>query len=94
MQNSNYMTKESVLSNTIKWFRFPMTLAIIPAHANLVRYGLLIHGEQYGMNYPDWYFYMGVFLSEIMGSISVPLFFVISGYSINQISMARYIRGN
>ncbi len=74
------MTKESVLSNTIKWFRFPMTLAIIPAHANLVRYGLLIHGEQYGMNYPDWYFYMGVFLSEIMGSISVPLFFVISGY--------------
>jgi len=74
------MTKESVLSDTIKWFRFPMTLAIIPVHANMARYGLIIHGEQYGMNYPDWYFYICVFFSEIMGSISVPLFFVISGY--------------
>lgn len=74
------MTKESILSDTIKWCRFPMTLLVVPGHANLARYGIIVHGEQYGMNYPDWYFYICVFFSEVMASISVPLFFVFSGY--------------
>lgn len=74
------MTKDILLSNTIRWLRFPMTLAIIPAHCNMARLGIMVHGQQYGMNQPDWYFYICVFFSEIMASISVPLFFVISGY--------------
>lgn len=74
------MTKESILSDTIKWLRFPMTVAIFFVHSNMARYGLIVHGEQYGMNYPDWYFYICVFFSEVVGSIGVPFFFVISGF--------------
>lgn len=71
---------ESILSNTIKYLRFPLTIGIILAHSNLGRLGFVVHGVQYGMNYPDWYYYISVLFSEVLALICVPTFFVVSGY--------------
>lgn len=74
------MSNEELLSKTIKYLRFPLTVGIILIHSNLARLGISIHGVQYGLNYPDWYFYFCVLFSEVLSSICVPLFFLISGY--------------
>lgn len=73
-------SNELLLSDTIKYLRFPMTVGIILIHSDLARVGITIHGVQYGMNYPDWYLYFCVLFSETLSSICVPAFFVISGY--------------
>lgn len=71
---------EITLSNTIKYLRFPLTVGIILAHSNLGRLGFVVHGVHYGLNYPDWYYYINVLFSEVFAMICVPTFFVVSGY--------------
>ena len=71
---------EITLSNTIKYLRFPLTVGIILAHSNLGRLGFVVHGVQYGLNYPDWYFYFSILFSEALACFCVPTFFVVSGY--------------
>lgn len=71
---------DTTLSNTIKYLRFPLTVGIILAHSNLGRLGFVVHGVQYGMNYPDWYYYFNVLFSEVLACLCVPTFFVVSGY--------------
>lgn len=72
--------EESLLSNTIKYLRFPLTVGIILAHSNLGRLGFVVHGVQYGLDYPDWYYYINVLFSEVFACVCVPTFFVVSGY--------------
>ena len=55
---------EITLSNTIKYLRFPLTVGIILAHSNLGRLGFVVHGVHYGLNYPDWYYYINVLFSD------------------------------
>lgn len=74
------MTNEIITSNTIKYLRFPMTIGIILAHGNLARLGIMVHGVKYGTNLPDWLIYTISLFSEVLASICVPTFFVISGY--------------
>lgn len=73
-------SNELLISDTIKYLRFPMTVGIILAHSNLARLGITVHGVQYGLNYPDWYLYFCMLFSEVLYSVCVPSFFLISGY--------------
>ena len=74
------MSNEYLLSKTIKYLRFPLTVGVILIHFNLARDGMLVHGVKYGYNYSDLYFYTCVFFSDVLACICVPAFFVISGF--------------
>ena len=39
-----------------------------------------MQGVKYGLNNPDWYYYIITFFSEVLPRIGVPLFFLISGF--------------
>jgi len=73
------MTNDALLSKTISFLRFPLTVGVVFIHFNLSE-GLTIHGAKFGADNPDWYFYFINFFSEVLGSICVPLFFMISGF--------------
>ena len=74
------MTNDELLSKTISFLRFPLTVGVVFIHFNLAKYGLSMHGVTYGLNTPDWYYYIISFFSEVLPRIGVPLFFLISGF--------------
>lgn len=73
------MTSDELLSNTIGYLRFPLCVLIVFLHFNLTR-GLGIQGIKHGIDNPDWYFFIIRFVSETLGALCVPLFFFISGF--------------
>lgn len=74
------MTDKELLSRTISYLRFPLTVAVVYIHFNISRKGISVHGVNYGLNNPDWYVYLINLISYVIASIAVPLFFFISGY--------------
>lgn len=73
------MTNDELLSKTISYLRFPLTVGVVFIHFNLAR-GLEIHGVKYGLDNPEWYFFIANLISEVFSRIGVPLFFIISGF--------------
>lgn len=74
------MTNDELLSKTISYLRFPLTVGVVFAHYNLAKNGFLLHGVKYGLNNPDWYYYIISFFCEVLPRFTVPLFFLISGF--------------
>lgn len=74
------MTDDRLLSHTISYLRFPLTVAVVFIHFNISRKGISVHGVNYGTDNPDWYIYLINFVSYVIASIAVPLFFFISGF--------------
>lgn len=73
------MTNDELLSKTISYLRFPLTAGVVFIHFNLAR-GLDIHGVKYGLDNPEWYFFIPHLISGVLPTIGVPLFFIISGF--------------
>lgn len=67
------------LSRTICALRFPLCILIVFVHFDLSM-GFGIKGIKYGIDNPEWYYYIIRFVSVSLGSICVPLFFFISGF--------------
>lgn len=78
-QLASIMTNNELMSKTISILRFPLTVAVVFIHFNLAK-GLTIRGTTYCLNNPDWFFYFINFISDVLGRIAVPLFFIISGF--------------
>jgi len=74
------MTNSELLSKTISYLRFPLTVGVVFLHYNLVSNGFTIHGIMYGTEYPDWYGWLILFISDVLGRLCVPMFFLISGF--------------
>ena len=74
------MTNDKLLSQTISYLRFPLTVGVVFIHFNLAKSPFSMHGVKYGLDNPDWYSNLIRFLSEVLPSIAVPLFFLISGF--------------
>ena len=73
------MTNDELLSKTISYLRFPLTVGVVFIHFGLSK-GLNIHGVKQGLENPDWYFFIIKLISETLARIGVPLFFIISGF--------------
>lgn len=74
------MTNDELLSKTISCLRFPLTVGVVFIHFNLATKGFSMHGVKYGLDNPEWYYYIINFFSEVLPTIGVPLFFLISGF--------------
>ncbi len=74
------MTNDELLSKTISYLRFPLTIGVVFIHFNLAKNGFSLHGVKYGLDNPEWYYYIISFFSEVLPRIGVPLFFLISGF--------------
>lgn len=68
------MTNDKLLSQTISYMRFPLAVGVVFIHFNLSE------GLPTNLNFPDWYFYLIQFFSNVLPCIAVPLFFLISGF--------------
>lgn len=77
--NTTIMTNDELLSKTISYLRFPLIVLVVFAHFSLNK-GLDIHGTKYGLENPDWFFFIVDLISETLARIVVPLFFIISGF--------------
>lgn len=73
------MTNDELLSKTISYLRFPLTVGVVFIHFNLT-YCLNIHGVIHGLENPEWFFLIVYIISELLPRIGVPLFFIISGF--------------
>ena len=73
------MTNKDLLSYTISYLRFPLTVGVVFIHFSLDG-GINVHGVKYGLDNPEWYFFIINFTSQVLAAIGVPLFFFISGY--------------
>lgn len=73
------MTEKVLISKTIDNLRFPLTVGVVFIHFYIGN-GLNISGITYGMENPDWYYFIVNIVSLVFAQISVPLFFVISGF--------------
>ena len=73
------MTNDELLSKTISYLRFPLTIGVVFIHFNLSN-GLGIRGVLYGLNNPEWYYCIIHLVSDVLSRIGVPLFFLISGF--------------
>ena len=75
------MAKEgnnALLTQTIDYLRFPLTVGVVFAHSYIGH--MSIHGIDYSVNAHSCANYIMVFFSQVFGRITVPLFFFISGY--------------
>lgn len=73
------MTNDELLSKTISYLRFPLTVGVVFIHNRMTTVN--IQGEE--MNYGDlwpWLSYIITFFSYVVSAVSVPLFFFISGF--------------
>lgn len=73
------MTNDKLLSRTISYLRFPLTVGVVFIHFSLHE-GLNIHGIKHGLENPEWFFFIVNFISQVLARIGVPLFFIISGF--------------
>lgn len=67
------------MSKTISYLRFPLTVGVVFIHFNLSK-GLQLPDTVYGLNSPDWFYYLMQLFSNVIPRIAVPLFFFISGF--------------
>lgn len=74
------MQISDIESKIINFLRFPLTVAVVFIHFNISRKGISVHGINYGLDNPYWYHFIIELISNVMASISVPLFFFFSGY--------------
>lgn len=77
---NNGLTNDDLLSKTIDFLRFPLTILVVYLHFNFSRQGITIHSITYGMDNPEWYYWIFDFISDTIARISVPLFFFFSGF--------------
>ena len=73
------MTNDELLSKTISYLRFPLTVGVVFIHFDLSQ-GLDIGGITHGLNNPDWYYFIINLISGTLATIGIPLFFIISGF--------------
>ena len=73
------MTNDELLSKTISYLRFPLTVGVVFIHFSLHE-GLQIRGVKHGLENPDWFFFIVNLISQVLARIGVPLFFIISGF--------------
>lgn len=78
-ENISVITHDELLSKTISYLRFPLTVGVVFIHFDLSK-GLDIAGATYGLNNPDWYYFIINLISGTLATIGVPLFFLISGF--------------
>ncbi|MBO7145188.1 MAG: acyltransferase family protein [Salinivirgaceae bacterium] len=71
---------DELQSKTISFLRFPLIVGVVFIHFNLVKMGLSAHGVNYCVSYPDWFYLLIRFFSEVLPSMAVPMFFLFSGY--------------
>lgn len=74
------MTNDELMSKTVSYLRFPLTVIVVMAHFNLAVLGFSIHGVTYGLNQPAWYYWIISFFSGKLIGLGVPLFYMIAGY--------------
>lgn len=70
----------NITSNTITFLRFPLIVMVVFIHFNISRKGISVHGINYGLDNPIWYYYLINFISSVVASTAVPLFFFFSGF--------------
>lgn len=58
------MTNDILLSKTISYLRFPLTVGVVFIHFDLSK-GITIHGCEYGLNNPEWYFQLLILLMRL-----------------------------
>ncbi|SFC13079.1 Surface polysaccharide O-acyltransferase, integral membrane enzyme [Xylanibacter ruminicola] len=75
----NKRERNNLTSKSISILRFPLTIGVVFIHFSLSK-GLNIHGTFYGINNPDWFFFVTNFISEVLARLCVPSFFFISGF--------------
>lgn len=78
-ENIGTMTHDVLLSKTISYLRFPLTVGVVFIHFDLSQ-GLDIAGATHGLNNPNWYYFIINLISGTLATIGVPLFFLISGF--------------
>lgn len=74
------MTNDELMSKTISYLRYPLTVTVVMAHFNFANTGFGIHGVMYGLDKPDWYRWIINFFGTTLVGLGVPLFFIIAGY--------------
>ena len=76
------MTKDKLLSDTITYLRFPLIVGVVFIHFNLVDKGFSANGINYDLNggNVDLVRYVVLLFSDVLPSLSVPLFFIFSGF--------------
>ena len=74
------MRDDELQSKTISFLRFPLIVGVVFIHFNLVKMGLSAHGISYCAGYPEWFYLLIRFFSEVLPSMAVPMFFLFSGY--------------
>ena len=73
------MTNDELLSKTISYLRFPLSVAIVFIHFSIAE-GINIEGKTVGAENPEWFVFIVNFISQALARIGVPLFFLISGF--------------
>jgi surface polysaccharide O-acyltransferase-like enzyme len=73
------MTNDQLLSKTISYLRFPLTVGVVFIHFSLHK-GFEVHGVTHALGNPDWFFFVVNMISQVLARVCVPLFFIISGY--------------
>lgn len=74
------MANDELLSKTISFLRFPLTVGVVFIHFNIAKSGFIMQGVRYGLDNPNWYYYIIYFFSDVLPRVAVPLFFIISGF--------------
>lgn len=87
--------KDVVWSKSIDFLRFPMMGGVVFIHFNLAS-GVAVQGEGFAQILPDWFYFIVNIISNVIASIGVPWFFVISGflffYNIDNLSTDVYFK--
>lgn len=73
------MTNDKLLSQTINYLRFPLIVGVVIVHNRMGVINIQGRPVSFGEWWP-WLNYIFDFFSSVLGTISVPLFFFISGY--------------
>lgn len=73
------MTDKKLMSETISALRFPLMVGVVFIHFNISE-GMELQSVVYGTDMPSWFVYMVNLLSDVLPSVGVPLFFLMSGY--------------
>ena len=73
------ITNEELLRQTIDYLRFPLIVGVVFIHNNIGSFTIQGNEVDYGELWP-WVGYVVYFFSKVLPSVSVPLFFFISGF--------------
>ena len=68
------------VSRTISLLRFPLVVGVVFIHFNIVDIELAIYGHPCFTGFAQWVWYAVEMVSNVLARISVPLFYVVSGY--------------